>query len=156
RFRLDLSVRLEPPPPFVPAKAGTQGHLLCSFCRPWVPAFAGTNGLRWRCSLNRLAMEREVEALALGLWFHAQADHHVDDPEKDQRHDRVVDKDDGDADALIDELHRIAFEHTSGAAVLLDCEHAGEERPHDAANRMHPEGVERVIVAEHALEAGAA
>src|SRR5215813_10090418 len=115
RFRLDLSVRLEPPPPFVPAKAGTQGHLLCSFCRPWVPAFAGTNGLRWRCSLNRLAMEREVEALALGLWFHAQADHHVDDPEKDQRHDRVVDKDDGDADALIDELHRIAFEHTSGA-----------------------------------------
>jgi hypothetical protein len=30
--------------PFVPAKAETQGCLLCSFCCPWVPAFAGTNG----------------------------------------------------------------------------------------------------------------
>jgi hypothetical protein len=59
--------------PFVPAKAGTQGHLLEFLdLSHWVPAFAGTNGadaaiqaerknaldLRhpWRCGISALAV----------------------------------------------------------------------------------------------------
>ena len=44
-------------------------------------------------------MERDVEALAFDLRCNTQADHHFDDKEDDQRHHRVVDKDDGNADS---------------------------------------------------------
>src|SRR6202044_131253 len=35
-------------------------------------------------------------------------------------------------------------------------EHAGQQRADDAADRVHAESVERVVVAEHVLEAGGA
>src|SRR5262249_2107360 len=107
-------------------------------------------------SLHGLAMQSEVEALALDLLGDPQADEDVDDLEEDQRHDRVVDEHRADADRLIVELGHVALEHAGGAAVLLDGEHAGEERADDAADGMDAECIERVIVAEHALEAGAA
>jgi len=54
--------------------------------------------------LNRLAVQREVEAVALHFLADAQADDQVDDLQEDQRHHRVVDDDDADTDQLIDHL----------------------------------------------------
>src|SRR5262244_2155303 len=107
-------------------------------------------------SVNGLAVQREIETLALHLIADAQSDEDVDDLEDDQRHDGVVDEDDDDALDLVDHLHRVAFDQAGGAAVLLDREHAGEQRADGAADGVHAEGVERIIVAQHALQAGAA
>src|SRR5258706_313218 len=103
--------------------------------------------------LDRLAVEREIEALTLDLFRHPQADHNVKDLEDDQRHDRAINKHNGDADALIDELHGVAFKHAGCATILFNREHAREQCPHDATDPMHPEGIERIIVAEDMLEA---
>src|SRR5690349_16018267 len=107
-----------------------------------------------RCLLNRLAVQGEIEAFALHLFLHAQADHDVDDLQDDERHHEVVDEHDADADALVDDLRGIALDQAGRAAVCLDREHAGEDRTGGAAERVHAEGVERVVVAEHVLEAG--
>src|SRR5262249_57288747 len=45
-------------------------------------------------SVNGLAVQREIETLALHLIADAQSDEDVDDLEDDQRHDGVVDEDD--------------------------------------------------------------
>src|SRR5215467_4191699 len=58
--------------------------------------------------LHRLAVQGEIEAFALDLFLHPQADHEVDDPEDDQRHHEVVDEHDADADALVEELRGVA------------------------------------------------
>src|SRR5215510_5619857 len=107
-------------------------------------------------SVNRLAVQREIETLALHLIADAQADEDVDDLENDQRDDGVVDEDDDDAIDLVEELARISLEQAGGAAILFDREHAGEQRADGAADGVHAEGVERVIVAQHVLQAGAA
>src|SRR5262249_61337748 len=107
-------------------------------------------------SLNGLAVQREIETLAPHLIADAQSDEDVDNLEDDQRHDGVVDEDDDDAFDLVDHLHGVAFDQAGCAAVLLDREHAGEQRADGAAAGGHAEGVERVIVAQHALQAGAA
>src|SRR5215468_3787525 len=107
-------------------------------------------------SVNGLAVQREIETLTLHLIADAQSDEDVDDLEDDQRHDGVVDEDDDDALDLIDHLHGVAFDQARRAAVLLDREHAGEQRTDGAADGVHAEGVERVIVAQHVLQAGAA
>src|SRR4029079_13578714 len=103
-----------------------------------------------------LAVEREIETLALDLVGDAQPDEDVDDLENDQRHDGVVAEHDEDAVELVEHLHRIAIEQAGLAAICLDRKHAGEQRAHDAANSVHAEGVERVVVAQHVLQAGAA
>jgi hypothetical protein len=69
--------------------------------------------------------------------------------------DRIIDEDDGNPDALIEELTHVALQNTRRSAVLLNCEHPGQQRPDDAANRMHAEAVERIVIAEHTLQAGA-
>ena len=83
--------------------------------------------------MNGLAVQREIETLALHLIADAQSDEDVDDLEDDQRHDGVVDEDDDDAFDLVDYLHRVAFDQAGRAAVLLDREHAGEQRADAAA-----------------------
>src|ERR1700756_4158034 len=67
-------------------------------------------------SLYGFPMQCEIEAIALDLLGHAQADYNIDDFENDQCHDRVIDDDGADADRLIDDLHEIAFEQARGAA----------------------------------------
>src|SRR5262245_65795238 len=116
----------------------------------WAPPTArAVPGLRPNriSSVNGLAVQREIETLALHLIADAQSDEDVDDLEDDQRHDGVVDEDDDDALDLVDHLHRVAFDQAGGAAVLLDREHAGEQRADDAADGVHADGVERDIVA---------
>src|SRR5512132_643546 len=125
----------------------------------WDPSTArAVPGLRPNriSSMDGLAMQREIETLALHLIADAQADEDVDDFEDDQRHDGVVDEHDDDAIDLVEELSRIALEQAGGAAVLLDREHAGEQRADNAPDGMDAKGVERVIVAQHVFQAGAA
>src|SRR5260370_40053203 len=52
-------------------------------------------------SVNGLAVQREIETLALYLIADAQSDEDVDGLENDQRHDGVVDEDDHDALDLV-------------------------------------------------------
>src|SRR5262249_43897006 len=104
--------------------------------------------------LNGLAVQREIETFALHLFRHAQADEDIDYLQDDERDDGAVDDDDGDAQDLIGDLAGIVLEEAGGAAILLDGKHAGQDRADHAPDRMHAEAVERVVVAEHALETG--
>src|SRR5258708_23257692 len=97
-----------------------------------------------------------METFALDLLADSQADEDVDDLEDDQRHDGVVDEDNHEAFDLVEQLHRIAFDQAGRAAVLLDREHAGEQRAHGSPDRVHAECVERIVIAQHVLQAGAA
>src|SRR5207247_3664006 len=79
--------------------------------------------------LHHLAVEREVEPLALDLHGYAQPHDEVEHLEDDVGRHRVVDEDDQDAFDLVDHLGRVAFDQAGGAAVLLDGGHAGRQRP---------------------------
>src|SRR6266699_6300375 len=100
-------------------------------------------------------MQGEVETFALGVLRHPQADKHLDHHQDDQAGDGIIDEDDGDPDALIEELTNVSLQDARRSAVLLDCEHPSQQRPDDAANRMHAEAIQRIVIAEHALQAGA-
>ena len=71
-------------------------------------------------------MQREIETVALRVLRHAQADKHLDHEEDDQAGDGIIDEDDRDADALIEELTNVSLQNTRLSAVLLDCEHPGQ------------------------------
>ena len=66
----------------------------------------------------------------------------------DQADDRVVDDDDADADELVDHLSGVALDQAGRAAIFADGEDAGQDGAGGAADRMHAEGVERVVIAE--------
>src|SRR5580704_5413126 len=104
--------------------------------------------------LHGLAVQRDVETLALDVDGDAQANDEVDDLEDDQRDDGVISDDDGDALDLVEHLGGIALDEAGGSAVLLDREHAGEDRARGAADAVDAEAVERVVIAEHVLETG--
>src|SRR5271165_217974 len=107
-------------------------------------------------SVNDFAVQREIEAVALDLLRDAQANRDIDDLEDDERDDRVVDNDDGDAQELVHELLDVALQKARMSAELVDREHAGQDGADRAANRMHAEGVERVVIAEGRLKRGRA
>src|SRR5271169_6161977 len=109
-----------------------------------------------RSSVNDFAVQGEVEAVALDFVRDAQADDSFDYSEDDDSDDRVIDDDGDDADALVDDLARVTFDEARGAAVLLYGEHAGQKGADHAANAVDAEAVERVVIAEHVLEAGGA
>src|SRR5277367_5227542 len=100
-------------------------------------------------------MQSEIEPFAFGLLRHAEADEHLDHEKNDQADDGIIDDDGRDADTLIEKLTDVSLQNARRPTVLLDCEHPGEQCSDDAANRMHAEAIQRVVVAEHALQAGA-
>src|SRR6185437_11470076 len=104
------------------------------------------------CLLNRLAVKSEVETVLLDLGIDPQADHDIDDLQQDQRHDHVVDDDDQHAFDLVQHLPGIAFDQARGAAVFADREDAGQDRTGSAADRMHAERIEGVIVTEDVFD----
>src|SRR5271168_1463263 len=106
--------------------------------------------------LHRLAVQRNVETLAFDVCGDAQTDGNVDDLEDDERDDDVINDDDGNALDLVEHLARIAFEQAGGPAILFDREHAGEDRTRGTADAVDAEAVERIVIAEHVLEAGGA
>src|SRR5579859_1985684 len=77
--------------------------------------------------LDGLAVEGEVEPVALDLDVDPQANHEIHDLEDDERGDHVIEDDDADADQLVDHLAGVALDEARGAAVLADCEDARED-----------------------------
>src|SRR5258707_7445703 len=122
-------------------------------------SITANTGAPGRCPGERLlydfSVQCEVETVALGVLCHAQADKHLDHAEDDQAGDGIIDEDDRDPDALIEELTDISLQNARRSAVLLDREHPGQQCADDAANRMHAEAIQRIVIAEHALQAGA-
>src|SRR6516165_387725 len=107
-------------------------------------------------SMHGFAMYCEIEPLALHLVRYAQPNEDVDDLEDDQRHDRVVDEDNDHACELVENLHGVALDQAGSAAIGLNRKHTGKQRAGNAAEAMHTESIERIIVSQHALETGAA
>src|SRR6266481_8085620 len=107
------------------------------------------------CLLYDFSMQREVEALAFDILRHAQPDEHLDHEQDDQADHGIIDEYGGDADALVEELSNVALQHARGSAILLDREHPRQQRADDAANRMDAEAIQRIVIAEHALQPGA-
>src|ERR1700676_2161106 len=105
--------------------------------------------------LYDFSMQREIEAVSLDVLRHAQADKHLDHGQDDQAGDGIIDEHDGDPDALVEELTNVALQNARGSAVLLDREHPGQQRPDDAADRMHAEAIQRIVIAEQPFQAGA-
>src|SRR6266851_6299405 len=95
-------------------------------------------------SSNLLAVQADVETLPLLVLGDAQADHHVDHFEDDQA-SHATDEQRGKYAV------ELGHEASVGAADFLDVEHAREECTDDAADTVHTERVQRVIVAEHPL-----
>src|SRR5258708_18836063 len=63
------------------------------------------------CLLYDFSMQREVEALAFDILRHPQADEHLDHEQDNQADDGIINKDGGDADALIEELSNVTLQH---------------------------------------------
>src|SRR4051812_21380168 len=113
----------------------------------WIPCALFPDALYyrecWRSGMRQLmyyfAMQREIETVALRVPRHAEADKHLDHEEDDQAGDGIIYEHGGAPDALIEELTNISSQNARRSAVLLDCEHSGQQRPDDAANRMHAE-----------------
>src|ERR1700730_11069070 len=93
-----------------------------------------------------------IETVALHLGGDAQADEEIDELEDDQRDDGIIDDDDDDAFDLVDQLPRIPLDQALGSAVLLNGKHAGQDRTGGAADRVHSEAVERIVVSKRRLD----
>ena len=104
--------------------------------------------------LHDFSVQREVEPFPLDLLRHAEADEHLDHEKDDQADDGVINENSGHADALVEELSNVALQNACGSTVLLDREHPGQKRPNDAADRMNAEAIQRIVIAEQALQAG--
>src|SRR5580700_7540910 len=106
--------------------------------------------------VNDFAVKGEIEAVAFHLFGDAQPDSDIDNLQDDEGNDRVVNDDRAHPLELVDELSDVAFQQTGVAAVLVDRKHARQQRPDNAADRMHAEAIKRVVVAEGVLERGGA
>src|ERR1022692_52842 len=97
--------------------------------------------------LHPLAVKTYVETFAFLFFGDAQADHHVDDLEDDETTDP------GDCQSRTDGAK---LDHEVGvrAADVLDVEHAGQQGADNAADAVHAESVERIVVVEHFLDVG--
>ncbi len=76
--------------------------------------------------LHRLSVQRQIETFTLGGLVDAKPEHHPEHEQNDQARHRVIDEDDGDTDALVEELPDIALQHARGPAILLDRENPGQ------------------------------
>src|SRR3984893_6086437 len=106
-------------------------------------------------SVPGFAVHCEIEALALHVLADSQPDKGIERAKNDQRHDGVIGEDDDDPCELIEHLHCVALDEAGSTTIGLDREHAREQRAGNAAERMHAESIERIVVAEHVLETGA-
>src|ERR1017187_1165404 len=104
-----------------------------------------------------LAVLGEIEAGGFVFGRDAQADDPVNDEEQNQRaHDGDA-PGNGDSAELVEELPPVAVDGAGGDVLAVDgVDGAGGEEPREqcaqgSASAMHAEGIERVIVAEHAL-----
>ena len=98
-------------------------------------------------------MKRQVETLALNFGVDPQSERKIDQFEQDQRDDDIIDDRDRDAIELHEHLMRITVDQAAlaFAADPCDSEHTGQDCADHAADAMHAEGVEAVVVSERVL-----
>src|SRR5262245_14256654 len=84
-------------------------------------------------------VHRDVETVALLLLRHSQTHRDTEWRGDQKRTDRREHDGDQDPDELLEQLSRIAAEQTRHRN---HAEHAGGERAPDAADTVHPEGIE--------------
>ena len=99
-------------------------------------------------------MQVDVEAFDLDRLAHADAGQDVHQDENDEGGERRPRNGRGNAFDLRPDLADIAFQRPFGPADRLDREYAGQDRPDDAADAVHAENVERIVVADGALDRG--
>src|SRR6266508_2287362 len=107
--------------------------------------------------LDSFTMQREIEAFALRFFGDAQTDDEVDDLEDDCGSDAAEHHGHYDALDLDPDLARVAVDEADRRIAALDRhggEHAGQQRTDGAADAMHAEGIQRVVIAELVLEPG--
>src|SRR5271163_3519121 len=103
--------------------------------------------------LHCLAVKRQVEALALNFGVDPKPDRKIDQFEQDQRDDDIIDDRDRDPVELHEHLMRIAVDQPALAFAADPCnrQHTGQDCTDHAADAMHDEGVETVVISEHVL-----
>src|SRR6266487_1730277 len=108
-------------------------HTVTPYQIAWRRAPDGFNHREYRRSgspgerlLYDFSVQCEVETVALRVLCHAQADKHLDQAEDDQAGDGIIDEDDGDPDALIEELTDVSLQNARRPAVLLDRKYPGQ------------------------------
>src|SRR5689334_7730703 len=103
--------------------------------------------------LYRLPVKGQVETLAFNFGVDPKPDRKIDQFEQDQRDDDIIDDRDRDPVELHEHLMRIAVDQPAlaFAADPSDSQHAGQDCTDHAADTMHAEGVETVVVSERVL-----
>ena len=99
------------------------------------------------------AVQRQVEALAFNFGIDPKPDREIDQFEQDQRDDDIINDRHCDPVELHEHLMRIAVDQTALAFAADPCngQHTGQHRTDDAADAMHAEGVEAVVISERVL-----
>lgn len=105
---------MRPPCAQAPLKAGA-GIASTHFRQLFAATAALTDA--GRCLLYDFSMQREVETVALRAFRHPQADEHLDHGEDDQADDGIINEDNGNPDALIEELTNISFQNARRSAI---------------------------------------
>src|SRR6202142_2212621 len=126
--------------------------LQCKECG--TPGSARLLEARWRTARHRAYAEAllhsfpvkgDIQALALLFLGDAQADRHVDDFQDDEAHHEAVDQRGSNAPELSDYRSICAADFLAG-------EDARQQRADDAANAVHAESVERVVITERVFQ----
>src|SRR5262245_7034424 len=105
-------------------------------------------------SVDRFAVLGEIEPFAFHVRGDPESHQHLDDQQQHEGDDAAPQQGRDHAIDLGDHLARVAVDPADrilGAGDELGGEDAGQERAHDAADAVDAEGVERVVVLEHAL-----
>ncbi|MCY1287930.1 hypothetical protein D9M70_369460 [compost metagenome] len=100
-------------------------------------------------------MLSQVEADGLFLFVDAQAHDHVQHLQDHEGHDAGVDHGEGHAFELDEQLGTDVF-HGAETTQGRRCEYAGQQGADDTADAVYTEGVQGVVVAQLALQAGGA
>src|SRR5258705_11822784 len=108
-----------------------------------------------RESLQCLAMLRNIEALKLLLERNPQGCKHADQLEQHEGYGARPQQGDADAIELDQHLLRVALDQAGSPADRSHREHAGQQCPGHAADAMHAEDVERIVIAQAGLYRGA-
>src|ERR1019366_1158620 len=98
-------------------------------------------------SLDPLAVQRYIQTLSFLLFGDAQTSGHVDDFQNDEAGCEAVDQRGAHTPQL-------GEDRSVGAADFLAGEDPREQSTDDAADTMHPERVERIVIAQRTLQRG--
>ena len=103
--------------------------------------------------MHDLAVEVDIETFNLDFLVDPETDHQIDDLQDNEGANRAVGDGGQDTLELNPDLTRIAFEQARRSADGFNREHAGEQCTDDTANAVDAKSIQRVVIANHVLEA---